>query len=126
MFESLCSIQCTQAEICSVLDVDDVTLNSWCKRTYKKRIKDEETGKYKLVPMSFSEVFSIKREGGKASLRRKQWLLADHNAAMAIFLGKQYLGQTDKIEQEVEVKNNGLYEAIANLSLGRSENIEEK
>lgn len=110
MFESLCSIQCTQEEICSVLNVDDKTLNSWCKRTYKK---------------GFSEIFRIKREGGKASLRRKQWLLADHSAPMAIFLGKQYLGQTDKIEQEVEVKSNGLYEAINNLSLGRSDNIEE-
>ena len=27
-----------------------------------------------------------------------QWKLAEKNAAMAIFLGKQYLGQKDKIE----------------------------
>lgn len=35
------------------------------------------------------------RANGKVSLRRKQWKLADNNAGMAIFLGKQYLGQSD-------------------------------
>ncbi len=33
VFESLCAIQCTQQEICGVLDVDDKTLTSWCKAT---------------------------------------------------------------------------------------------
>lgn len=36
------------------------------------------------------------REGGKMSLRRTQFALAKKNAAMAIFLGKNYLEQTDK------------------------------
>lgn len=84
-FEELCHIQCTQEEICAVLDCDENTINSWCKETYKK---------------GFSEVFRQKREGGKTSLRRKQWLLADTNASMAIFLGKNMLGQTDKKEEE--------------------------
>lgn len=35
---------------------------------------------------------------GKASLRRTQFKLAEKNAQMAIFLGKNYLGQTDKLE----------------------------
>ena len=39
-------------------------------------------------------------ECGKASLRRTQFKIAEKgNANMAIFLGKQYLGQTDKAEQ---------------------------
>ena len=29
-FESLCAIQCTQEEICNVLDVCDETLTRWC------------------------------------------------------------------------------------------------
>lgn len=29
-------------------------------------------------------------------MRRNQWKLAEKNAAMAIFLGKQYLGQSDQ------------------------------
>lgn len=32
------------------------------------------------------------------SLRRKQWKMADKSAAMLIFLGKNILGQVDKIE----------------------------
>lgn len=82
-FENLCGIQCTLLEICSVFDVDDKTLTSWCKSTYG---------------MPFSEIFQLKRGKGQVSLRRMQWNLAEKNAAMAIFLGKQYLGQKDKIE----------------------------
>ncbi len=79
-FEKLCGLQCTQAEICSFFDVTDKTLTGWCKRTYK---------------LSFSDVYEQKREYGKISLRRAQWRLAEKNAAMAIFLGKNYLGQSD-------------------------------
>ena len=35
------------------------------------------------------------------SLRRNQFKLAEKSAAMAIFLGKNYLGQTDRFEQIV-------------------------
>ena len=82
-FEALCKIQCTEEEICSVLDVDEVTLNKWCKETYG---------------VSFSQIFKIKKLGGKASLRRMQWKLAEKNSTMSIWLGKQYLGQSDKVE----------------------------
>ena len=33
---------------------------------------------------------------GKISLRRMQWRLAETSATMAIFLGKQYLGQKNE------------------------------
>ena len=91
-FEAMCQIQATQEEITLVLGVTDKTLNAWCRRTYGKRVSD---------------VFREKRSAGKISLRRKQWKLADRSAAMAIFLGKQFLGQTDKTEMEVsaEVQN---------------------
>lgn len=82
-FENLCGLQCTLLEICDFFDVEDDTLNNWCKKTYGT---------------TFSEVFKIKRGKGQISLRRMQWKLAEKNAAMAIFLGKQYLGQKDKIE----------------------------
>ena len=82
-FENLCGLQCTLLEICDFFDVEDDTLNSWCKKTYGT---------------TFSEVFKRKRGKGQISLRRMQWKLAEKNAAMAIFLGKQYLGQKDKIE----------------------------
>ena len=82
-FESLCTLQCTKEEICGFFDVSDKTLENWCKRTYSE---------------GFSEVFKKKRGKGKISLRRAQFRLAEKNANMAIFLGKNYLGQTDKIE----------------------------
>lgn len=50
--------------------------------------------------MGFSEVFAIKRSDGKIALRRNQLALSKKNAAMAIFLGKQYLGQSDNPVQE--------------------------
>ena len=37
-FESLCAIQCTQEEICNVLDVCDETLTRWCKEVYDFQI----------------------------------------------------------------------------------------
>jgi hypothetical protein len=79
-FEKLCRLQCTKEEICGWFGITDKTLDAWCKRTYKK---------------NFSAVFDEKREGGKISLRRAQFKLAEKSAAMAIWLGKQYLGQTD-------------------------------
>ena len=82
-FENLCGLQCTLLEICDFFDVEDDTLNSWCKKTYGT---------------TFSEVFKLKRGKGQISLRRMQWKLAEKNPTMAIFLGKQYLGQKDKIE----------------------------
>ena len=81
VFENLCGIQCTMSEILAVLDITDKTLTRWCKQTYGK---------------SFSEVFKEKRQLGFISLRRTQFRLAEKSAAMAIFLGKNYLGQSDK------------------------------
>lgn len=80
-FENLCGLQCTKEEICSFFDVTDKTLERWCKRTYKA---------------GFSEVFRQKRGKGKISLRRAQFRLAEKNASMAIWLGKQYLDQSEQ------------------------------
>ena len=85
-FENICGLQCTLEEICGWFDVTDKTLDGWCKRTYHA---------------SFSEVFKQKRGAGKISLRRSQWRLAEKNATMAIFLGKQFLGQRDSVDVAV-------------------------
>jgi hypothetical protein len=47
------------------------------------------------------ETFEEGRHEGCASLRRKQFAMAEKNATMAIWLGKQYLGQRDKYESEI-------------------------
>ena len=93
-FEALCGLQCTLPEFCDALDVTDKTLDSWCKRTYGKH---------------FSEVFAQKRGRGKISLRRMQWRLAEKNATMAIWLGKQYLGQRDEPEETIDVEDTEAY-----------------
>lgn len=84
-FEKLCALQCTRDEICGWFDVTDKTLDGWCKRTYKQ---------------GFSAIYAQKREAGKISLRRMQWQLAAKSAAMAIFLGKNILGQSDTVKVE--------------------------
>lgn len=82
-FEKLCELQCTRDEICSWFDVTDKTLSKWCEKTFGE---------------GFSAVFDKKREKGKIALRRNQWRLSETNTAMAIFLGKQFLGQSDNPE----------------------------
>lgn len=85
-FEKLCALQATIEEIAGFFDCDEDTVNAWCKRVYGE---------------TFSVVFKSKSAQGKLSLRRTQFKLAEKSAAMAIFLGKNMLGQTDKIEQTV-------------------------
>ena len=85
-FESLLSIQCTLREVTAFFDMklggcSEDTIQRWCKRTYGK---------------NFAAVASKMYEVGKISLRRAQFRLAEKSAAMAIFLGKNLLGQTDK------------------------------
>lgn len=97
-FESLCAIQCTQEEICSVLGVTDKTLTNWCRKMYGKR---------------FSEVFKEKRKVGHASLRRTMWQQAQSSVPMSIFLGKNYLGMTDRGEQTVTFKDVESHDALS-------------
>lgn len=87
MFKALCRIQCTEQEICSVLDVTDKTLNAWCKRT---------------LHLNFSEAYKRESADGKMSIRRAMFEKAtkDKNTTMLIWLSKQYLGMTDKVEMD--------------------------
>lgn len=86
-FEKLCAMLCTEDEIASFFDVSINTMKSWCKRTYKE---------------DFETVFADKKQRGKIVLRRYQMQLAEKYPAMAIFLGKQYLGQQDHPETATE------------------------
>lgn len=84
-FENLCGLQCTEIEIASFFGCSVATVERWCRKTYGRK---------------FADVFREKREAGHISLRRAQWVLAEKSPAMAIFLGKNYLGQSDKLEVE--------------------------
>lgn len=107
LFESLCGIMCTEEEICGVLKTTDKTLNNWLRRTYG---------------MDFSEAQKRFSARGKASLRRYQFNLAKKNAAMAIFLGKNYLGQSDTVEYE----DNTALEKLDEILKGVKENAQQE
>lgn len=85
-FKNLCGLQCTLEEIASFFNCSKDTIERWCKRELK---------------MDFADAFKKYSAGGKISLRRWQFKMAEHNVSMAIFLGKNWLGQTDKVEQTV-------------------------
>lgn len=111
IFENLCAIQCTEIEICGCFDCCEDTLNKWCKENYRN-----ENGK----PMTFSEVFAVKRQKGRASLRRSQFRMAEKNANMAIWLGKQYLDQKDeaRIETESRISIDPLSKSLEEMAKG--------
>ena len=53
-----------------------------------------------------------KRKGGRTSLRRAGFKLAQKSAAVHIFYAKNYLGMSDVMHQEVEIGADGLVDAI--------------
>ena len=81
MVERLAHIQCTHQEIASSLNVSVDTL------TRRK---------------GFADVYKRGAEGGRKSLRRMQFESATKgNIAMQIWLGKQYLGQSEHVTSEI-------------------------
>jgi len=81
--DRLCYIQCTGEEIAAILGMSYELLNNKLKREKKK---------------GFLDYFGEKSAGGKMSLRRRQFAMAETNPTMSIWLGKQYLKQVDKQE----------------------------
>lgn len=81
--EGLCKIHCTGEEIAAIINVSYDTLERAIKREKKS---------------DFADYYKKHSSSGKASLRRRQFksALDDGNVTMQIWLGKQYLGQTDK------------------------------
>ena len=100
IFENLCGLQCTLEEIAGVFDCSVDTIERWCKREYG-------------VP--FAEVYKKHSAKGKTSLRRIQFKLAEKSAAMAIFLGKNYLGQKDNIIETDEQTLQAVGEALVKI-----------
>lgn len=89
-FEKLCGIQCTEEEIAGWFKCSIDTIERWCKREYGD---------------NFAEVYKKYSVDGKISLRRNQFNLAKTSAAMAIWLGKQYLNQRDN-NSDVEFEDD--------------------
>ena len=98
-FEKLCSIQCTENEIAGYFNCSVDTIERWCRREYKE---------------GFADIYSKKRGIGKISLRRAQFRMAETNPTMAIWLGKQYLGQAERQEIAVSVNDDDTIREMEN------------
>ena len=85
--EYMATIHCTQKEIAGIMHVDEDTLNRLIRVRYK---------------MSFSEFYERYSASGNMSLRRAQFKSAEAgNTSMQIWLGKQWLDQSDKLETRI-------------------------
>jgi|SRR6056300_1144710 len=85
----ICLLNCTMPEIAAYLRIP--------LRTLEDRISAEP---------ELKEIIQNGREQGKLSIRRKQFQIMDkeNSATMAIWLGKQLLGQRDKHDVVTEDK----------------------
>tara|TARA_B100000965_G_scaffold127665_1_gene106234 strand:- start:1669 stop:2034 length:366 start_codon:yes stop_codon:yes gene_type:complete len=78
ILKNLASIGCPDYEIASVLNISARTLHR-----------------------NYAEIIDQYKEKGKASLRKKMWdkAVKKDNTMMQIFLSKNYLGMSDKVQQ---------------------------
>lgn len=88
-FEKLCSINCTLVEIAGWFKCSEDTIERWCQKTYC---------------VTFAEAHKKYSADGKISLRRKMFEMAlSGNPTMCVWLSKQHLGMSDKLEQKQEI-----------------------
>ena len=109
LVENLAGIMCTDEEIASILGCSrDLFYTEDNNELYRQAIKKGNSQ-------------------SKQSLRRMQFRLAEKNATMAIWLGKQYLGQTDVITAQTTedfVRNlDSIYDKLK--SPAKDRNIED-
>lgn len=93
--EKMAYIQCTGEEIANILGISYSTL--------VRRLKE-------IGWASFEEWFKRYSAGGRMSLRRRQFRMSETNPTMAIWLGKQWLGQKDHHEVEVSKKPTKMFD----------------
>jgi len=110
-FEKLCSIQCTINEIAGFFNCSVDTIERWCKREYKE---------------GFADIYDKKRGVGKISLRRAQFRMAETNATMAIWLGKQYLGQAERQEVAISVSDDDTVKEMNDYFANKMQNVGEE
>lgn len=102
----LASIQATKPEVASVMGVTLQTLRKFFNEYPEAR-----------------EAYEGGQAIGKISLRRRQWKSSEKSAQMQIWLGKQWLGQSDRAKHEHGGPNGGPI-PVYNLSSLSDEEIE--
>lgn len=83
--KKLGGMHATMEEIAGWFEVSRTTLTKFLNENEKAR-----------------DMIDFGKAGGKLNLRRLQFRSAERSITMQIWLGKQLLGQTDKIEEKVE------------------------
>ena len=97
----LCSIHCTLEEIAGFFQMN--------KRVLSNKIKEE-------YGITWTEFYERNSQGSKVSLRRRQIQAAmEGDTKMLVFLGKNMLGQKEKVEFDGEVKVNSWVDLITNI-----------
>ena len=98
--EKLCTLNCTMPEIAAYFDVP--------LRTLEDRYTNDE---------QVRSTIQKGRELGKLSIRRKQIQIMEqqNNATMAIWLGKNLLGQRDNLDVVTEDKNQTAFSEALDL-----------
>lgn len=111
-FEKLCALQCTLEEIASFFDCSIDTVRRFVKKEYGR---------------SFEEVRVEKSAKGLVSLRRTQFRIAEGgNATMAIWLGKQYLGQRDVQDVKVDQESDFVFNIMPASKAPKSEDEDDE
>jgi len=105
-FEKLCYLQCTLSEIADFFHCSEDTIERWVKREYDA---------------TFADIYKRYSAGGKISLRRWQFRIAEHNTTMAIWLGKQYLGQRDQVEVSAPGTESAIEQIAKQILSGNGE-----
>lgn len=91
-FEKLCGLHCTLSDIAGWFNCSEDTIYRFCKEQYDS---------------TFAEAQRKHAAPAKVSLRRAMYEKAmGGNVTMMIWLSKQYLGMTDKVESVVESTEN--------------------
>lgn len=94
LIENLAGLMCTDEEIADMMSDENmkITVDTLHNRNNKA---------------TFLDCKAKGQSKGKVSLRRNQFKLSETNATMAIFLGKNWIGQTDKQELNQDIRSDG-------------------
>lgn len=96
-FKKLCALKPTLRELASYFDCSEDTIERRCEEQYGK---------------VFAEVFKDFSSHGNLSLRRNQMKLSEKNASMAMWLGKQWLGQEDPDSRKMANSTKALADTL--------------
>ena len=93
--EKMAGLMCTDEEIAALMsdEYESISVDTLLNENNKA---------------TFTECKTKGQALGKASLRRNQFALSKVNANMAIFLGKNYLDQTDKKEVKADMSDSSI------------------